>query len=200
MNVMSKRNLLILFSCLLFSSVQGQSYMKRLPPQKITVNEPDHTVVAELHPAKYLKADKEKFYAWVSGNKIVFTQGEYSGKLLNGKYQDFYTNKNLKESGQYVNGLKDGEWKSWDQDGFLKDSYRWVMGLKQGKFYKYDSTGRVIEKGRYNRGELSGKFHSLTADSTNITHYKKGVEVEKRKLSFKFIDRWFNLNKEQDHD
>lgn len=184
---MGKRNLMILFLGLFFCSAFGQSYKKILPTQKITVNYVDHSIVAELLPAKYGKADEDRFYAWVSGNQIVITQGGYSGKLLNGDYRDLYSNKNLKESGRYVNGLKEGLWKNWNENGILTDSYRWLKGVKQGKFYKYDSLGRIVEKGKYRNNKLVGKHELIGEEAIKSTYYKKGEEVEKYSFLPKFV-------------
>lgn len=197
---MGKRNVLILLLGLFFYSANGQSYKKILPVQKITVNYVDHSIVAELLPAKYGKADKDRFYAWVSGNQIVITQGGYSGKLLNGDYRDLYSNKNLKEFGRYVNGLKEGVWKNWNEEGILTDSYHWAKGMKHGKFYKYDSLGRVVEKGKYRNNRLRGKHQLIEEESIKSTYYKKGEEVEKYSFLPKFVRRLLREEKEPQDD
>jgi antitoxin component YwqK of YwqJK toxin-antitoxin module len=113
---------------LLSGSVYAQKYPD-LGLDKVRIVEPDKVIVAEINPvSKEQSAKSDRFYYWYSSNKIHFSQGGYSGKLLNGLYSEFYPNKNLKEQGTFKNGLKDGAWKSWNEDGTLNQISKWRKG------------------------------------------------------------------------
>jgi len=122
------RKILFAFLCLISAS----AYSQNLPNSgfdKVRLTEPDKVVQAELTPvASKPHLKKTLFYAWYSADVIHSTQGGYSGRLLNGKYNEFYLNKNLKEQGLYKNGLKTGPWKSWKEDGSLAAQVTWKNG------------------------------------------------------------------------
>jgi antitoxin component YwqK of YwqJK toxin-antitoxin module len=104
---------------------------------KVHIALPDKTIVAEIEPVSSKDNIKtDRFYYWYSSNEIHFTQGGYSGKLLNGMYNEFFLNKNLKQQGTFKKGLKDGTWKSWNEDGSLNEISKW----KNGRIVHIDST------------------------------------------------------------
>jgi antitoxin component YwqK of YwqJK toxin-antitoxin module len=97
---------------------------------KIRINDPDKSIVAETIPIKDNPAVKSNlFYYWYSANLIHSTQGGYSGKLLNGQYSEFYLNKNLKVQGAFKTGLKNGVWKNWNSDGTINKVQTWKNGV-----------------------------------------------------------------------
>jgi hypothetical protein len=84
----------------------------------------------EVNPVKRLPIVKTGLvYYWYSANQVHFTQGGYSGQLLNGVYTEYYQNKNLKQQGMFNRGLKDGVWKMWNKDGTLKEVVNWQEGI-----------------------------------------------------------------------
>src|SRR5690606_26787594 len=110
----------------------------------------DHTITFHTKPARNeVSPNPLRIYYWYSTNQIRSTQGGYSGKLLNGPYNDFYINKNLREQGTFKNGLKNGRWNSWTEDGTLKESISWRSGEMTGKFYRYNGEGKIKEAGNY---------------------------------------------------
>jgi len=113
--------------------ISGSSYGQKLPEIETTsvrINEPDKTVLAEINPINSNPSIKNGlFYYWYSAGGVHFTQGGFSGKLLNGSYNEYYLNKNLKQQGAFKKGLKDGIWKTWNEDGTLIGLSKWKNGL-----------------------------------------------------------------------
>lgn len=164
-------------------AAHGQSYVDGLLSHKVTVHYPDHTVIATAKPTDFVPVESDRLYYWFSGNQINTTQGGYSGKLLNGSYQDFYLNKNLKESGSFEKGLKTSLWKNWTDNGILKDEYSFKEGKRSGAYAKYDLSGKLLEKGFYRNDLLHGKQETIVADSSIVVYYKDGrVKIKKNIL------------------
>jgi hypothetical protein len=125
-----------LITILLFF-VYGSVYSQKYPDlglDKVRIVEPDKIIVAEINPVSVERSIKSGlFYYWYSSNGIHVSQGGYSGKLLNGIYNEFYPNKNLKEQGNFKKGLKDGTWKDWNEDGTLIQVCDWRNGVNVQK-------------------------------------------------------------------
>lgn len=137
----------------------------------------------------HLKSDRN--YAWFSGNQIRYTQGGYSGKLLDGMYNEFYDTKGLKTQGWYQMGLKTGNWKNWGEDGKLDSIIHYASGKPNGRFEKYDQEGILVERGKYHNGLINGKMEKrVNADSIQIIRYKKGKIVAYQPSKAVKITRW----------
>lgn len=137
----------------------------------------DHYLSFQLQPSgSYVKNTAiEKKYYWYSNNQLKITEGSYSGKLLHGRYNDFYFNQNLKEQGEFEMGLKVGEWKKWTLQGLLLESISFRKGVLHGPFLKYDGLGKLLERGHYKRGKIEGKLiRYFDQDSVALIRYKKG--------------------------
>jgi len=166
---------------------RSQSLVDKWLSHQVTVHYPDHTVIAVVKPTGSVAIQSNATYYWCSGNQINVTQGGYSGKLLNGNYQDFYLNKNLKETGAFKHGLKTGIWKSWTDTGILKDQYAYQNGRKKGAYIKYDASGKLLEKGNYKQGFLSGTQITMIGDSAVVVYYHQGKIRPKKNLVPRFI-------------
>jgi antitoxin component YwqK of YwqJK toxin-antitoxin module len=122
------RNIIFIFFCFLCYS----AYPQKLPDyglNKVRITQPDKIIVAEIEPVSSVPSVKSNlFYYWYNANIIHTSQGGFSGKLLNGLYTEYYTNKNLKEQGHFKKGLKDGVWKSWNDDGSIAVVTTWKSG------------------------------------------------------------------------
>src|SRR5882757_6884108 len=98
---------LIIFLLVVFSV---NAFAQKLPDMglyKIRIIESDKNITAEIKPVKSEPSlEPDRFYNWYSSNQIKQTQGGYSGKLLNGQYNEFYLNKSLKTQGNFDRGLK----------------------------------------------------------------------------------------------
>lgn len=194
---MIKRNINSLCLAVVFAgsvhAAKGQKYVKDFLTHKVIVNQVDRTIVAYVKPVKQITLDTDKRYYWFSTNQINSTQGGFSGKLLNGSYQEFYASKQLKESGYVDKGLKTGLWKNWDTTGKLKDDYTWNFGKMNGVYHKYDSTGKVLEAGKYKNDLLNGKQKHYQGDTVKEVLYKKGKVRERKQLRMPaFINRIFH--------
>ena len=136
-----------------------------------------------------IKSDRK--YAWFSGNQIRYTQGGYSGKMLNGIYNEFYDTKGLKTQGIFEMGLKSGRWKSWGEDGVLDSIVNYSSGKPNGKFEKYDQEGVLQERGKYHDGQLNGKLEKrISADSIQVIRYKKGKVMAYQPSKAVKITKW----------
>ncbi|MGM9475203.1 toxin-antitoxin system YwqK family antitoxin [Pedobacter sp. GSP4] len=144
-------------------------------------------------------AEKDVKYAWFGGNSINWTQGGYSGKLLDGPYQEFYQNKALKAQGNFQMGLKSGEWKSWNKQGTIDSVVHYLHGRMDGRFEKYGPNGLLLEKGKYRNGLINGKLERhVSPDSVRITRYKSGKPVPQKPFFAKtWINRIFKKGKKQ---
>ena len=138
--------------------ITGTALAQQLPDDgfdKIRIAGPDKTIQAELKPVSSdPEMETDRLYYWCSGNSIHATQGGYSGRLLNGKYAEYYPNKNLKELGAFKKGLKNGIWKSWSENGTLTQWYTWKKGIMSGRFVLLDEAGKIKQTGRCRNGRV----------------------------------------------
>jgi antitoxin component YwqK of YwqJK toxin-antitoxin module len=127
------KNLLI--TILLF--ISGYACAQDMPEMstKVRITSPDKTIVAEVNEVSEVISPKPNlFYFWYYAGSILSTQGGYSGKLLDGSYNEYYLSKALKQQGTFKKGLKNGSWKSWNEDGVLKEDILWKNGkIIEGK-------------------------------------------------------------------
>ncbi|SNT13900.1 hypothetical protein SAMN05421640_2471 [Ekhidna lutea] len=135
--------------------------------------------------SKEVKVDQLKFYQSFKNFKIHNLQGEYLGKLLDGKYQLIVKNQ-LLEQGQFSDGLKDGEWKYWYDNGLIRRLEEFENGLLNGDFSEYDQNGQHIMSGTYKNGTLHGKVLRGKTKSI-IRFFWLGQEVTEKE--FKEKDR-----------
>lgn len=96
---------------------------------KVRIVQPDKIIEAETQPLTAPRPKARLFYYWYSSNQIHSTEGGFSGRLLNGSYNEFYLSRNLKEQGAFDKGLKNGTWKEWAEDGQLIKTTRWKKGV-----------------------------------------------------------------------
>jgi hypothetical protein len=126
-----------------------------------------------------VKIEGSKFYAWYQKQIVLHTQGAWSGKLLQGKYESFYPNHNLLEQGIYEKGWKVGLWKQWYANGTLKEQVVWKKGLKHGVFEAFDVSGQLVEKGTYRNGFLQGHFSTFENGAETKVKYRKDKVIIK---------------------
>ncbi|MGF7073852.1 toxin-antitoxin system YwqK family antitoxin [Mucilaginibacter sp. 3215] len=124
-------------------------------------------------------------YYWFGSNTIHEQQGGFSGKLLNGSYEESDRNHHLIMQGGFKAGLKDGVWKTWNEGGRLGSIITWDEGVKTGKFAYYDAGGNETQSGSYDHDLLHGKitYHTGT-DSVKTIQYKNGKIVPAKNGSF----------------
>jgi hypothetical protein len=171
--------------CLL--SITG-SRAQRIPSlgvNRIRINEAEKSILLEVESVeRTTKADPALTYYWYNSGVVHTTRGGFSGKLLNGRYTEFYLNKNLREQGIFKEGLKDGPWKQWAENGILIKLETWKEGTLNGPFTLYSTQGSVFKDGTYYKGLLDGRLKEYSsADSLVIRYYKRG-KLLVRKPSF----------------
>ncbi len=94
------------------------------------------------------------FYYWHHANKIMVTQGGYSGELLHGEYRTFYRSEQLKESGTFKQGLKNGKWTEWAENGYITKIVHWNRGIRHGETIDYDAKGEIKKITVYANGKV----------------------------------------------
>jgi hypothetical protein len=117
-----------------FYFLSAAVFAQKLPfidMNRVRITEPDRVIVAETEPVSYVRHPKpDLIYYWYGAGAIHSTQGGFGGKPLDGLYNEYYPDKNLKEQGQFKKGLKNGIWKSWNDDGTLAGSTNWKHGVE----------------------------------------------------------------------
>ncbi|TWI94535.1 hypothetical protein JN11_04645 [Mucilaginibacter frigoritolerans] len=144
--------------------ISGYACAQTMPEMstKVRITATDKTIVAEVNEVTEVTSPKaDLFYFWYYAGGIHSTQGGYSGKLLDGYYNEYYLSKSLKQQGTFKKGLKNGNWKSWNEDGTLKEDILWKNGKvviekevpiwKKLPFFKHkkvhtDSTVAIVNK------------------------------------------------------
>lgn len=169
--------------------LSAQTKTEQYLSHKITLHENNEVIIASVIPCSVRNPLTDRNYYWSRGNQINKTQGGFSGKLLNGDYNVFYENKNLKESGIYKKGLKSGTWKYWNPEGRLTNKTNFKDGFKHGLEATYDSLGNVKEKIMYFYGQYHGERVKFLGDSVDVKYYKHGIVEpqttgKRKKISF----------------
>ena len=173
-----KRLIILLFA--VFSMQVCAQKADEMAIYKVHISTADHSTIAGIRPVGSAPtAEPDRLYYWFSSNSIKQTQGSYSGHLLNGPYQEFYLNKNLKEQGEFNKGLKTGVWKSWSPDGTLLQQITWKNGIKSGAFVLYDEKGHLKQKGSYKNDVAEEEEAGHTGFWKKINIFKKKDKAEK---------------------
>lgn len=191
------KKILLIIICIFITQV---SFGQQIPEVGVTVvhlNTVDKNIIAEVYP---LKSDPtpnpSNYYFWYGAGTIHQTEGGFSGKLLNGKYSEYYPNKNLKAQGSFKKGLKNDIWKSWDENGNLKELTTYHGGEKTGLFNLYNEKGELIQTGYYKNNQLNGRVIFYNKDSVKVVRYKDGKvapsSAHKFPGSIKFINKIFH--------
>lgn len=179
---------IILFLLYSLAPSHAQKFSDAIPEtREIVLNAADTIKKIRIFIANpKVKIEGNKFYAWYQKQIVLHTQGAWSGKLLQGKYESFYPNHNLLEQGLYEKGWKVGTWKTWYSDGTLKEQVVWKKGLKHGPFEAFDRNGQLIEKGSYRNGQLHGSFSTFANDEESKVKYRKDKIIIKKPKSTLF--------------
>lgn len=152
-----------------------------------TINKDDYKITFKVTDKSINDAniDAKKEYFWYSANKIMKTQGGFSGKLLNGDYNEFYLTKNLKEQGTFKLGLKNGLWNKWSTSGKLLYQANYKDGLLHGVYFQYDTLGNLKEENSYRNGLLNGISKKyVSKDNILTTKYDDGAIKPKKEGKF----------------
>jgi len=177
------KNIAIYLTMILLAKILPAQILPNQGFYKVRLVQEDKIVQAEINPAKPAKQIyNERLYYWYKPNQIEVTQGGFSGKLLNGYYEEFFRNKELMSQGSFKKGLKNGIWKSWQPGGKLLDVVCWKDGLKDGAYFYYDTAGKLKEDGFYRDGKLHGlrRVYNTTNGQAESMTYRKGQQEAKQ--------------------
>ena len=94
---------------------------------------------------KKIDAKEDKTYYWYFDNKIQYTKGGHSGKVLHGTYEEYYPEGQLKAKGEFKNGLKQKTWKDYHVSGYLEYVVNFHNGDTSGKVEHLDANGELVE-------------------------------------------------------
>lgn len=186
---MKKSLPLILCLCLLqLMQLSAQPTLENTLPSRpkviLTTASSTHiraSVLTRPYPKNLLKP--AVWYHWLYKDSILRSQGSYSGKLLDGPFEEFFSNRSPKTSGSFAQGIKVGQWKYWDHKGTLRKISHWSLSQETGTFILFNEEGQKVQQGRMKDGKLHGRITTFsTADSTGVTHqrYRNGVPVPQR--------------------
>lgn len=185
---------LLFIICLSITHTLFAQQIPELGISMVHITGNDKNIIAEVKPLKSdPSSNPSSYYYWYSAGIIHQTQGGYSGKLLNGQYNEYYLNKSLKEQGAFNKGLMNGVWKDWDENGNLEELYTYHNGEKTGLFNLYDEKGAITETGTYNKNQLDGKITFYSKEGTKIVKYKEGKVVPPP--THTFWDKFKSVNK-----
>ena len=77
--------------------------------------------------------------------------------IIDGQYNEYYSNGNIFTSGKYVNGKKEGLWKIYTENGLLWKSYEFKNDELNGEYISYfASAGTKEVVGHYKNNKLHG--------------------------------------------
>jgi hypothetical protein len=107
----------------------GQKVKTHQKTREVIINSGDSIIVTNiLLDQDKIKPELKYTYYWYLRNKINHNVGNFSGKLLDGKYQVFVQDK-LMLSGFYKEGKRTGKWISWNNDGSVKTVSTYADGV-----------------------------------------------------------------------
>jgi antitoxin component YwqK of YwqJK toxin-antitoxin module len=155
------RKIIVIFLFFISGSVYAQK-LSDYGIDKVRIVETDKIIQAEIIPVNSAPAIKsDRFYYWYNDNSIHSSQGGFSGKLLNGLYEAYYLNHNLKEKGAFKKGLKNGIWKSWKEDGTLSQVANWKNGIliPEGSVSFWDKVNILKRKTKQTPVDTTNKSH-----------------------------------------
>lgn len=92
-------------------------------------------------------------YHWFRAQQLQVTRGGAGGRLLDGPYQAYYPNGQMREAGSYAKGTRKGEWRTWSSTGELTASVTWKAGRLHGDSIGY-AKGAVVREVVYRNGKL----------------------------------------------
>jgi hypothetical protein len=143
-----------------------------------------------------ISLDEAKRYYWFNEGDIKSTMGNFTGKLLHGKYEKFDRSGNLIQKGSFRYGLKDGVWNGWSKEGSMMSSVVWYKGFREGDFKEYYESGQISKQGSFKKNKLHGTLLTFDRNGMQVASvsYDKGVikksrEPKKVKIKNSSADR-----------
>jgi len=177
---MNKVVLIIFLYCLNYAHAQNYAELRHVQNDSLKID----FYVSTDH--KKIKYKDTVLYTWYKSKKVMTTQGNSSGDILNGTFKKYYLSGQLAESGLYKMGLKTGKWFTWDKDGLLISIENYHKGQLNGKQIQYEN-GQLIHTDKYKKGTLKHKKNHKEKEDKST-----GDEIEKEpflKRVFKIKDK-----------
>lgn len=170
MNQLLKYSFVVFSFFMLMNSFYAQK-MEETTHREVNIHFADSSIKSYfLLGQEKIRLKSDVYYFWYENNSIKINQGDYKGRLLDGKYEIVNRDGNLITKGEIRKGLKVNEWKDWHSNGDLLSVYNWTKGYKTGNFKKY-KTGSLIEEGFYLRNHKNGPYKKFEND----TLIEKGI-------------------------
>lgn len=115
--------------------------------------------------------------------------------IVDGAYNEYYSNGRLYTTGKYENGKKEGEWKEYYESGRVWKVYNYQNGELHGKYTTYynETSGQAVN-GNYKNGLIDGIW---TEYYTNGRTKLSGLYVEGKKTG-NFIEWYENGTKKSE--
>lgn len=174
------RNLLIIIFVLVTNNLLSQNYSQLRHVQNDSFSI-DFYVSASHETLNYKDT---VVYAWYKSKKVMFTQGQSSGDILNGSYKKYYTSGQFSEFGNYAMGLKEGKWRKWDENGLLISISNYKRGQLHGKHYTFIK-GNLGQVNKYRKGKLKAAKTKKTETQEKKQSFLKNLFKKKEKR------KWF---------
>ena len=98
--------------------------------------------------------------------------------VVEGEFNSFYLNGNLKEKGVLVNGVKDGIWEEYfDQNGKISLIKNYQLGIKFGSWKKFDINGNFLFEDTYDSSGFisNSKMFYENGNLFRETSYSRGL-------------------------
>lgn len=130
---------------------------------------------------KEVKYEDTLHYHWFKSQQIHVTQGNSSGRVLNGEFTKFYLSGQMAEQGEFKKGLKDGVWKTWFESGNLETIYNYKEGIISGDYMLFNEAGDLRESGKIKKGEKDIDQEKVKKKDKPMT-LKKAYKLEQRRL------------------
>lgn len=144
---------------------------------------------------KVVPLHKNTEYTWYRNGKVHTTMGNYSGTLLNGDYEQFDTDYNLKSKGEFSRGVRVGRWENWYATGHIASiQYYDARGRLNGKYENYNAQKELLEEGFYKHGEKNGTW----VRGVDTIRYKNGNIFVRDTTKPTFIKRLFKKKENQE--
>ncbi|RRD39465.1 toxin-antitoxin system YwqK family antitoxin [Leptotrichia sp. OH3620_COT-345] len=136
-----------------------------------------------------------------TGNFRIFDSGgrqldiALKDGIIEGQYNEYYSNGNLFTTGKYSDGKREGSWKIYSEKGQLWKSYEYKNNELNGQYISYyTNTGMREIVGNYKNDKPDGIWNEYYA---NGSRKKSGTYKDGKKIGI-FVEWFINGTKKSD--
>lgn len=154
-NYSVKQSLLLLFTCIFFSSyILGVEC-------SINLKSKEHKYPSgkRLNYCINSKEKKHGPFLLIAPSFFTLKKGTYSQGLLNGPFVEYYPSGQTKLRGTYLSGQMEGEWIRFYINGNIRDSTNWKNSAPNGEFHNYYPNGKIKIQGVRNAYKYNEKLY-----------------------------------------